>query len=156
MKHLIYLLLCAAAAAGATETDDPLVRVTTSPCLGACPVYTFYLRSDGHYLFDGKQHTKSDKVVTGKVSPDSFRQLVELMQKNGFSGFEDQYGWGNKEACQELRTDHPSVRIKIQSPEMNKEVDHYTGCVGFAREAQLVEIEEAISALLVNEGLLKP
>lgn len=149
------IILFSTATFSETYSQEAIFSSGTS-CLGDCPVYRFYYFSDGSYVFEGERHTSVLGMRHGNIGTEYFDQLVAVMKKYKFHGFSDHYGWGNREVCEELRTDYPFITTRHQKKEESFEVHHYTGCIGFERESELEEIENEISRLLVKEGLIKP
>lgn len=90
----------------------------------------------------------------GKLRSGMFVELIGLLQTRRFDQFEDYYGWGNMELCQQFLTDHPSTTIQVQTTNLNKLVEVHWGCVGFRGESDLLAIKQAITDLLISEALL--
>jgi hypothetical protein len=135
--------------------NQEVIYTSGTGCLGDCPVYRFYYFANGFYVFEGEEHTNVVGIRHGYIGSVAFYRILDVMKKYKFSDFDDHYGWGNRKACQELRTDYPFVTTRHQKKGKSLEVDHYTGCIGFARQSELEAIENEISKLLVAQGLIQ-
>jgi Domain of unknown function (DUF6438) len=157
VRYSLIAVLLIAMVSIAEDKNLGVIRTSTAACLGECPVYTFYLFADDTYIFDGREFTRSDRITSGTLVSGAFAGLIGLMEAKRFDDFEEHYGWGSREAmkaCEMLSTDAPSTTILVHTAGLSKSVHVNWGCVGFFREGELRAIEQAITDLLIEEGLL--
>ncbi|PIP81065.1 MAG: hypothetical protein COW84_01845 [Gammaproteobacteria bacterium CG22_combo_CG10-13_8_21_14_all_40_8] len=129
-------------------------QLSTFPCFGACPQYDFYVFSDNSYLFIGNKFVNHLGFYKGQFTQNEYQSLLNILKKFDFSNFQDHYRGGDKQ-CTQMMTDHPSIELKLQSTELNKEIHHYLGCKGFEKEIPLLQLEEKIKTLLHISSFIK-
>ncbi|MBR0553424.1 DUF6438 domain-containing protein [Stakelama marina] len=103
------------------------IRYTTSPCFGACPVYSVTVGRDGHGVFDGKRYT----AVSGKrdfdVSPAQFEAFKRALAPYRPTAGETVHKPGTN--CDHVATDMPSVEVVwTQGNGRSQRLYHYFGC----------------------------
>jgi len=145
--RLILLLLIPLAVFADEHASDVLVYSATA-CYGTCPVYRAMLFSDGTFIFVGEQFVARKGFTKVARSEALFAEAVELTRRFRFQEFRDDYGWGEKGVCPMLATDNPGTVLTLQLAGVIKRVNHYHGCSGFEREAELKELEKELRDLL--------
>ncbi|NVJ97109.1 MAG: hypothetical protein HWE25_03095 [Alphaproteobacteria bacterium] len=152
---LLVLAACGATSEGDTETPAranasalDYVKISRSPCFGACPVYELTLFGDGRQSFYGTRFTKVSGQQNGQASAGRFLDVVSELELRGFSSFKENY---TRETCKTWATDHPSVTIEVRYGDMRKTVNWYTGCRGFDDRAALERTVEALETIMAVE-----
>jgi hypothetical protein len=80
------------------------IRYSTSPCFGACPIYSVEITPAGEVQFDGKQYTKVTGTQELKVDPSVYKKLQKELET-----YRPTTGANVKTTgCTETATDHPS------------------------------------------------
>lgn len=127
---------------------DDVVVFQRSACFGTCPVYTISVFANGDFVFEGLAHVRFQGIYRGRFDADIFPRLLAALDAAHYNEFNDHYVYGEDDGCKEYLTDHPSVRILVQRSGSIKEIWHYRGCRGFAREAELVALEDKLQEIV--------
>ena len=149
----IYLIFLAILSLGAmTQVSSQVipkdfrVTLTRTECYGTCPSYTLNIYSDGRVVFEGIAHVKKIKTHKGRISTEKIQLLLTEFENAGYFSFRDNYT-NDREVCNELWTDHPSVKISFKVRGKSKTVHHYHGCKGPNVPKQLTILENKIDEL---------
>src|SRR5262249_42864535 len=68
------------------------IRLRREECFGGgCPVYEVTFRSDGTATYVGKANVRRFGEFDGKVSPETFRSLEQLLVAQGFLTLKPRY-----------------------------------------------------------------
>lgn len=126
---------------------ESLIMVQKTACFGTCPAFTYYLFSDGRYIFKGDYATKFEGIYSGTTDPSIYREAITFLLGNDFNSFSGRYVYGDEE-CPVLATDSPSTNITVQSNGLNKQLSYYYGCMGFEREEELRTLIDGFSRIL--------
>jgi len=70
------------------------IGIERGPCFGACPIYTFIVRSDGSFRYKGDENVKRNGEFTGTVPARYFHQLAQFIRDSGYMELENFYGIG--------------------------------------------------------------
>lgn len=104
-----------------------MIRYTTSPCFGACPVYTVTVRPDGSATFEGQRFTAFSGVRDFRVTPAQYeaflRRLAPYRPRSGTL----RYAPGEP-GCGQAATDMPSVEVQWDGKAGHRGLSFYFGC----------------------------
>jgi Domain of unknown function (DUF6438) len=116
---ILAALPLAVAAAGGVPKPPPVNEITLerTECKGTCPVYRVSFRPDGTVIYVGRQHVPRIGTFTGRISPQTFGRLVELLQSIEYSQLDDRYT--------SPITDHPHAITTVTWSDKRKTVDNY-------------------------------
>ena len=137
--------------AGPPAVDEALI-FERSECFGKCPSFRMTLFASGDYIWEGRKYVSRLGVHRGQLPPETFSRALKQLEAARYKQFNDYYIHGQSQGCREDWTDSPSVQLLVQLPGSTKRIHHYLGCRGFAREAELVELENQLDKLLSVEG----
>ena len=78
---------------GMTANDHgvEMIRLEKGRCLGACPVYSVTIKSDGTFRYEGKENVKMVGKYKGTVSKWSYNQLASFINDSGYMQWESSY-----------------------------------------------------------------
>ncbi len=130
-----------ATALGRAEPAITTIVLERTACFGTCPVYTLTVHSSGVVEFDGKSHVKAIGLQTGKISAQSFAQLVKKIEGIDFFNLRDRYDGKNPDGSGSTVTDLPTRKTTVTRGDQTKTVEDY-----FRGPPGLVELE-----LLIDE-----
>jgi hypothetical protein len=71
--------------------SDFLFSLKTSSCMGECPVYSFSIKTDSTFLFDGKEHTMIKGIVTRKLSMKEYAELISIIDEVTWGSLKSNY-----------------------------------------------------------------
>ena len=74
------LVGCASTPPQAQGMMQETIRYSSSPCFGACPIYSVEISPSGAVHFDGKQYTKVTGTQDLTVSPSVYKKLQQELQ----------------------------------------------------------------------------
>jgi hypothetical protein len=126
-----------------TIPPDTLISLQRTGCHGVCPIYTVTIMADGTVTFIGEANVKEAGLSQSSISEEGLRTLIGEFEKINFFGYEDDYGFENKD-CEFLFMDAPSAITTFTSQGKTKQIKHYYGCEGFSGEAELTTLETMI------------
>lgn len=132
-------------AAPGSESEEFILFQKTA-CFGRCPVFNYYLFSNGKYIFEGIANTEFDGTHTGELDPSIFNEAISYLLRNDVNSFKSMYISSSK-VCTSLMTDQPSTNITIQSDELVKEIAYDHGC-GFDKANELRDLLTGLSAII--------
>jgi Domain of unknown function (DUF6438) len=112
-------LALAAAAAGGVPKPAPVTEITLerTECKGTCPVYKVSFRPDGTVTYVGQKHVPRVGTFTGRISPQTFQRLSELLASIQYSQLDDRYS--------SPITDHPHAITSVSWSDKRKTIDNY-------------------------------
>lgn len=104
-----------------------MLRYTTSPCFGACPVYTVTVRPDGTGTFEGQRHTAVTGVRDFRVTPAQYEaflaRLAPYRPRSGTVRIAP-----GEPGCGQAATDLPSVEVQWDGKAGHRALSYYFGC----------------------------
>ncbi len=114
------------------ETSAPIVRgemirYTTSPCFGACPVYTVTVRPDGTGTFEGQRFTAVAGARDFRVSPAQYDAFLTRLAPYRPRSGTVRYAPGEPR-CGQAATDMPSVEVQWDGKVGHRALSFYFGC----------------------------
>jgi hypothetical protein len=60
-------------------------------CFGKCPNYTFIVKSDGTFRYEGMEYVERKGKYTGTIPVPRFHALAQFVRDSGYLGCEDSY-----------------------------------------------------------------
>ncbi len=147
MKKLLFLsfftfsfLGCASTPQQPQDTVQETIRYSSSPCFGACPIYSVDVTPSGAVHFNGKQYTKVMGEHDLTVDPSVYKKLQYELKT-----YRPETGANVKTTgCQQITADQPSGYFSwIQANGTITKLSHYTGCISPAN----LELNELIDKL---------
>ncbi|MEB3865743.1 DUF6438 domain-containing protein [Acinetobacter sp. IK31] len=131
MRFLILATLSGLALMGCASVQQApntqeTIRYASSPCFGACPIYSVEVAPTGLIRFEGKQYTKAIGVKEIQGSIKDYQKLVsDLKTYRPETGTQAKTG-----GCQQTATDMSSYYISwIQVNGTETKLSHYKGCM---------------------------
>ena len=117
------------------------ITLERTPCYGVCPVYTVTLDGNGLVQYFGNFRVDIPGPQTGKVGPNTLRDLLNLANQIGFFQMRDSYS----EACTDMPTSIISILVDGKSKRVS---NYYGGCEQQKSESQvdLARLAEKIDA----------
>jgi len=155
---ILFLLLLSSCAGQSEPTPLPAdteIFLQRGPCFGGCPVYSVTIQADGTVIYQGTRFVEQTGEVRSSISQADLQRLVEAFDEARFFKFKDRYNEPRGFTCREFRTDAPSVITSITIDGTSKQVNHYTGCIGFSREDKLIALEDLIDEVVNTEQWIK-
>jgi hypothetical protein len=114
------------------------IGLERTPCHGTCPSYTFVVKSDGTFRYQGQRHAERQGSYTGTIAPGRFHQLARFILDSGFEQLPDNHSVA--------ATDLPTTFTLVTIHGQQKTVRNYGG----AGPTKLWAIEQLIEALMVK------
>ncbi|WP_202741930.1 DUF6438 domain-containing protein [Acinetobacter calcoaceticus] len=131
MRFLILATLSGLALMGCASVQQApntqeTIRYASSPCFGACPIYSVEVAPTGLIRFEGKQYTKAIGVKEIQGSIKDYQKLVSDLKT-----YRPETGTQAKTSgCQQTATDMSSYYISwIQANGTETKLSHYKGCM---------------------------
>ena len=131
MRFLVLATLSGLALMGCASVQQApntqeTIRYASSPCFGACPIYSVEVAPTGLIRFEGKQYTKAIGVKEIQGNVKDYKKLVsELKTYRPETGTQAKTG-----GCQQTATDMSSYYISwIQPNGTETKLSHYKGCM---------------------------
>ncbi|WP_335976437.1 DUF6438 domain-containing protein [Acinetobacter calcoaceticus] len=131
MRFLVLATLSGLALMGCASVQQApntqeTIRYASSPCFGACPIYSVEVAPTGLIRFEGKQYTKAIGVKEIQGSIKDYQKLVsDLKTYRPETGAQAKTG-----GCQQTATDMSSYYISwIQANGTETKLSHYKGCM---------------------------
>lgn len=131
MRFLILATLSGLALMGCVSVQQApntqeTIRYASSPCFGACPIYSVEVAPTGLIRFEGKQYTKAIGVKEIQGSVKDYQKLVsDLKTYRPETGTQAKTG-----GCQQTATDMSTYYISwIQANGTETKLSHYKGCM---------------------------
>lgn len=131
MRFLVLATLSGLALMGCASVQQApntqeTIRYASSPCFGACPIYSVEVTPTGLIRFEGKQYTKAIGVKEIQGSVKDYKKLAyDLKTYRPETGTQAKTG-----GCQQTATDMSSYYISwIQLNGTETKLSHYKGCM---------------------------
>lgn len=131
MRFLVLATLSGLALMGCASVQQApntqeTIRYASSPCFGACPIYSVEVAPTGLIRFEGKQYTKAIGIKEIQGSVKDYQKLVsDLKTYRPETGTQAKTG-----GCQQTATDMSSYYISwIQANGTETKLSHYKGCM---------------------------
>ena len=145
------LVGCASTPQKSQDLAQETIRYSTSPCFGACPIYSVEITPAGEVQFDGKQYTKVTGTQELKVDPSVYKKLQKELET-----YRPSTGANVKTTgCTETATDHPSSYFWWKGTDGTvTRLSHYTGCISPAN-IELNKLIDKLPTLIGIEDLVR-
>ncbi len=104
-----------------------MIRYTTSPCGGACPVYTVTVRPDGTGTFEGQRFTAVTGARDFRVSPAQYEAFLTRLAPYRPRSGSVRTAPGTP-SCGQHATDMPSVEVQWDGKAGHRALSYYFGC----------------------------
>lgn len=114
------------------------IGITHSGCYGTCPVYNFFVKSDGSFEYIGFRFVKRKGEFVGSVDLQKLRDLFEVIENDEFLNFKDKYT--------RHITDMSTISTTVVMDGIRKVVEDYAG----AGPPELRVIEQSIDDLMAS------
>jgi hypothetical protein len=153
LHRLVALASAGAFYACATSPSLPQqsVSIERTACYGPCPVYRFTLYSDGRYVWQGREHVSVLGTVRGWMGARTYAAAMKLLGDARYLEFKDSYD----SECEVMATDNATVMIVVEDASSRKQITHYRGCEGFARQDALTQLEENMDKVLRTRKFIR-
>ena len=96
-----------------SKDADILFSLTSTSCMGECPVYELLIKTDSTIHFVGKKFTTIKGVASKKLSPSEYTKIITIIDEVTWSKLDDKYN--------SQMSDLPSFTFKYK----NKSVYQY-------------------------------
>ncbi len=145
------LVGCATTPDQPQDTMQETIRYSSSPCFGACPIYSVEVSPYGAVHFDGKQYTKVIGTQDLTVDPSVYKKLQQELKT-----YRPETGANVKTTgCVQTATDQPSAYFWWKRPDGTiTRLSHYQGCISPAN-AELNKLIEKLPTLIGIEDLVR-
>ncbi|WP_374974076.1 DUF6438 domain-containing protein [Acinetobacter venetianus] len=145
------LVGCATTPDQPQDTMQETIRYSSSPCFGACPIYSVEVSPSGAVHFDGKQYTKVIGTQELTVDPSVYKKLQQELKT-----YRPETGANVKTTgCVQTATDQPSAYFWWKRPDGSvTRLSHYQGCISPAN-AELNKLIEKLPTLIGIEDLVR-
>jgi hypothetical protein len=157
MKKLLILSLftfslvgCASTPSETSNTVQETIRYSSSPCFGACPIYSVEISPSGTVNFNGKQYTKVTGTQTLTIDPSVYKKLQSELKT-----YRPETGSNVRTTgCVQTATDKPSSYFWWkQADGTTTRLSHYTGCISPAND-ELNKLIDKLPTLIGIEELI--
>lgn len=145
------LVGCATTPDQPQDTMQETIRYSSSPCFGACPIYSVEVSPSGAVHFDGKQYTKVIGTQELTVDPSVYKKLQQELKT-----YRPETGANVKTTgCVQTATDQPSAYFWWKRPDGTiTRLSHYQGCISPAN-AEFNKLIERLPTLIGIEDLVR-
>ncbi|ERS03039.1 hypothetical protein Q674_10240 [Acinetobacter sp. COS3] len=145
------LVGCATTPDQPQDTMQETIRYSSSPCFGACPIYSVEVSPSGAVHFDGKQYTKVIGTQDLTVDLSVYKKLQQELKT-----YRPETGANVKTTgCVQTATDQPSAYFWWKRPDGTiTRLSHYQGCISPAN-AELNKLIERLPTLIGIEDLVR-
>lgn len=106
--------------------------------------------ADGVTVFNGEKYTEYVGIYRLPTNPELFQEILRLLDESNFQQFPSRVAAsrsGEPSPCRESWTDDATTVLTMQTADRQKTIEHYHGCKGFPREAELVALEKKLIEL---------
>ena len=121
-----------------TDHDISEIKLERTRCLGACPVYSVTIKSDGSFQYQGRENVEHIGNYNGKVSLWAYNQLAGFIKDSDYMNLENSY--------HSNMSDQATVKTSVRMKDGNKSVSNY----GNAGPAKLWAIEQLIDKMIME------
>lgn len=104
-----------------------LIRYSTSPCFGACPVYSVTVRPDGTGTFEGQRFTAVTGTRDFRLSRAHYDAFTDRLAPYRPRSGSVRYAPGEAN-CGQTATDMPSVEVQWDGRAGHRALSFYFGC----------------------------
>jgi len=120
------------------ETEISEIGIERTLCFGTCPAYSFIVKKDGSFSYEGTDFVERKGKYTGKVDLWTLNNVFKTIKDFGYMGFENEYYY--------TVTDNPTVYTTVVKNGQRKIIKNYanTGPI------KLWVIEQLIDSLMGN------
>lgn len=66
---------------GKDNQKEVLIYYSKGPCLGKCPIYDFWVFTDGNFVYKEANKTRSNKNIKGQLAFEEVDDLVKFMKE---------------------------------------------------------------------------
>ena len=144
------LVGCASTPEQSQNVAQETIRYSTSPCFGACPIYSVEVSPNGTVHFEGKQYTKVTGTRDLQVDPAVYKKLQSELKT-----YRPETGSNVRTTgCVQTATDKPSSYFWWkQADGTTTRLSHYTGCISPAND-ELNKLIDKLPTLIGIEELV--
>jgi len=133
---LLIIGLVACKSSQQVTSDQVIIEMKKTPCLGTCPEYELTIFQDKRVVVEAKQHTPLGKgKYSSKLSDEQYDQLVQEFVSADFFEFEEEYT--------SSITDLPTTYLTFRHNGKEKKVMDYHGA-----PESLKNLEKQVHALI--------
>ncbi|OAN66913.1 DUF6438 domain-containing protein [Sphingomonas sp. TDK1] len=129
-----------------------MIRYTTTPCGGACPVYSVTVRPDGTGTFEGQRFTAVSGARDFRVSPGQYESFLTRLAPYRPRSGSVRIAPGTP-SCGQHATDMPSVEVQWDGKAGHRALSYYFGCER-ARNASMADAIGSAPDLLPIASLI--
>src|SRR5262245_9818082 len=79
------------AEADSTKHGITEIGIERTGCFGTCPIYTFIIKSDGTFRYNGFAYVERQGEYSGTISLWHFHRLAQFIKDSGYMELEDGY-----------------------------------------------------------------
>lgn len=121
---------------GSTNHGISEIGIERTRCYGACPAYTFIVKSDGTFRYKGIEYVERKGEFIGTVPVGDFHALANFIKDSGYMELEEAYTRGV--------TDNPTTFTMVVMNGKRKTIRNYAN----AGPTKLWAIEQLIDKLM--------
>ena len=114
------------------------IGIERTRCYGTCPSYTFIVKSDGTFRYNGFDYVERKGEFSGTISASYFNRLAQFIRDSSYMELEDSYT--------RMVTDNPTTYTMVVMNGKRKTVSNYAS----AGPTKLWAIEELIDDLMAK------
>ncbi len=137
-----------------------MIKYSSTPCYGECPVVDVFLFPDGEIVFRGErldfQWLESNDTTQqfvyshDRAAANSYEELLKYLIEQEIGDLHDVYA--APDVCGQMATDHETKVLQIDDSRVNKRIFYNLGCWDSPDEAKLNAIFERVEkSLMVNK-----
>lgn len=134
---------------------DARIVMQRTACYGACPTYMVQLTADGTVTWDGKKHVRKEGEAEGSISSDDFATLWRALAATPFADLPQRDADLGTPLCPDVFSDHPTVKVTLESGGEQKYVHDYRGCQGNPALHAFRELETRIDEVAGTEAWIE-
>jgi hypothetical protein len=123
---------------GLTNHGITEIGIERTSCFGTCPSYTFIIKSDGTFRFEGDKYVERKGKFTGTISLYDFHNLAQFIKDSGYMTMDENYAL--------LVTDNPTTYTTVVMNGKRKSISNYAN----AGPTKLWAIEQLVDALMTK------
>lgn len=131
---------------GASYTNHGIteIGIERTPCFGRCPAYTFIIKSDGTFRYQGESNVERKGTFTGTLSVWYFNSLARFIRDSGYMELQNTYTM--------MHTDSPTAFTTVVMNGKRKVISNY----GNGGPTKLWAIEQLLDDLMGKAKWAEP
>lgn len=134
---------------------DARIVLQRTACYGACPIYMVQLTADGTVTWEGKKHVRKQGKAERSISSDDFATLWRALESVPFADLPQRDADLGTPLCPDVFSDHPTVRVTLESGGEQKHAHDYRGCQGNPALHAFRELETRIDEVAGTEAWIR-